>query len=168
MKFSAATVAAISALAGLATAVPTKVLEERQFPSFPGVPRPTSTCRFVIFCPRPTSTPAPPTPTGPAPTGGPAPPPGGDGPPSSYNGGSTANDVKQNTGCRPITVIFARGTSEGGNVGSVAGPPMFNALHQAIGKGGASIQGVDYPASAGVSTPSSPSANIFNHFKTVF
>lgn len=30
--------------------------------------------------------------------------------------------------CRPVTVIFARGTIELGNVGSLVGPPFFNAL----------------------------------------
>lgn len=30
--------------------------------------------------------------------------------------------------CRPVTVIFARGTIEQGNVGSLVGPPFFNAL----------------------------------------
>lgn len=30
--------------------------------------------------------------------------------------------------CRPVTVIFARGTIELGSVGSLVGPPFFNAL----------------------------------------
>jgi len=30
--------------------------------------------------------------------------------------------------CKPVTVIFARGTIELGNVGSLVGPPFFNAL----------------------------------------
>lgn len=48
--------------------------------------------------------------------------------------------------CRPVTVIFARGTIELGNVGSLAGPPFFNALGDAIGYSNVAIQGVDYPA----------------------
>jgi len=38
--------------------------------------------------------------------------------------------------CRPVTVIFARGTIELGNVGSLVGPPFFNAI------GAVSIHGV--------------------------
>ncbi len=49
--------------------------------------------------------------------------------------------------CRPVTVIFARGTIELGNVGSLAGPPFFNALDFAIGAQYLGIQGVPYPAS---------------------
>ena len=48
--------------------------------------------------------------------------------------------------CRPVTVIFARGTIELGNVGSLAGPPFFNALDVAIGASNVAVQGVDYPA----------------------
>lgn len=40
--------------------------------------------------------------------------------------------------CRPVTVIFARGTIELGNVGSLVGPPFFNAL------GAVSIHGIFY------------------------
>ena len=70
---------------------------------------------------------------------------------SSYSSGDTANDVADNTGCREVTVIFARGTSETGNVGTVAGPPMFKSLFNALGTSAVSAQGVDYPASASVS-----------------
>lgn len=48
--------------------------------------------------------------------------------------------------CRPVTVIFARGTIELGNVGSIAGPPFFNALEILLGSDNVAIQGVDYPA----------------------
>lgn len=48
--------------------------------------------------------------------------------------------------CRPITVIFARGTIELGNVGSLAGPPFFNALSAAVGYDKVAVQGVSYPA----------------------
>ena len=48
--------------------------------------------------------------------------------------------------CRPITVIFARGTIELGNVGSLAGPPFFNALDLEVGASNVAVQGVDYPA----------------------
>ena len=49
--------------------------------------------------------------------------------------------------CKPVTVIFARGTIELGNVGSLAGPPFFNALDAAIGAQNVGVQGVPYPAS---------------------
>ena len=49
--------------------------------------------------------------------------------------------------CRPVTVIFARGTIELGNVGNLAGPPFFNALDLALGAENVGVQGVPYPAS---------------------
>jgi len=48
--------------------------------------------------------------------------------------------------CKPVTVIFARGTLELGNVGSLAGPPFFNALDDIIGASNLAVQGVDYGA----------------------
>ena len=51
--------------------------------------------------------------------------------------------------CRPVTVIFARGTVELGNVGSLAGPPFFNALGAAIDFQNVGVQGVPYPATIG-------------------
>lgn len=52
-------------------------------------------------------------------------------------------------GCKPITVIFARGTFELGNVGLLVGPPFFNHLGDLIGAENIAVQGVDYPASVG-------------------
>ena len=49
-------------------------------------------------------------------------------------------------GCKPITVIFARGTIELGNVGELVGPPFFNDLDDLIGSDNIAVQGVDYPA----------------------
>lgn len=48
--------------------------------------------------------------------------------------------------CRPVTVMFARGTIESGNVGALVGPPFFNALSLAIGDENVGVQGVQYPA----------------------
>ena len=48
--------------------------------------------------------------------------------------------------CESVTVIFARGTTELGNVGSLAGPPFFNALDSVIGADHVAVQGLDYPA----------------------
>ncbi|KAI5858158.1 cutinase [Tricharina praecox] len=56
---------------------------------------------------------------------------------------SSRNDVKSRK-CAPVTVIFARGTTELGNVGSIAGPPFFTAIDKAVGS--IAVQGVDYPA----------------------
>ncbi|KAI5814904.1 cutinase, partial [Pyronema omphalodes] len=48
--------------------------------------------------------------------------------------------------CAPITIVHARGTSEPGNVGAIAGPPFFTAL-QAIMGNKIAVQGVNnYPA----------------------
>lgn len=56
----------------------------------------------------------------------------------------TRNDLVNGI-CAPVTVIFARGTLELGNVGSLAGPPFFNALTDIIGSQNLAVQGVDYP-----------------------
>lgn len=63
--------------------------------------------------------------------------------------GDTYNQLTDGTACRPVTVIYARGTTQEGNVGSSdsEGPTFFNALASRLG--GASrlaIQGVTYPA----------------------
>jgi hypothetical protein len=48
--------------------------------------------------------------------------------------------------CKPITVLFARGTVELGNVGLLAGVPFVNALGMIVGFSNVAVQGVDYPA----------------------
>ncbi|KAJ4986014.1 Cutinase 2 [Stagonosporopsis vannaccii] len=63
--------------------------------------------------------------------------------------GDTYNQLTDGTACRPVTVIYARGTTQEGNVGSPdsEGPTFFNALASRLG--GVSrlaIQGVTYPA----------------------
>lgn len=60
-------------------------------------------------------------------------------------GGTTRDDLVDGE-CMNVTVIFARGTTEAGNVGSLAGPPFFDALDEALGDGIVAVQGVDYPA----------------------
>jgi hypothetical protein len=62
-----------------------------------------------------------------------------------YTGGDTANDLSGP--CKPVTVIFARGTTEPGNVGLLAGPPFFSALNTRLGASNVAVQGVDYAAS---------------------
>ncbi|KAK8105595.1 Cutinase [Apiospora kogelbergensis] len=60
------------------------------------------------------------------------------------------NDVEIGV-CGDIVVIFARGTTEPGNVGSLVGPPLFGALRKRMGANGGqtlAVQGVDrYDAS---------------------
>ena len=57
----------------------------------------------------------------------------------------TRNDLVNGV-CAPVTVIFARGTLELGNVGLLAGPPFFNALADIVGEQKLAVQGVDYAA----------------------
>jgi cutinase len=59
---------------------------------------------------------------------------------------SSANDLTNGAGCKAMTVIFARGTTETGNVGTIAGPPFFSALKAQVGANNVAVQGVDYPA----------------------
>lgn len=49
--------------------------------------------------------------------------------------------------CRRVTVIFGRGSGQPGNVGSIVGPPFFDALVSRLGASNVAIQGVNYPAS---------------------
>ncbi|KAH9836432.1 carbohydrate esterase family 5 protein [Teratosphaeria destructans] len=63
---------------------------------------------------------------------------------TTYSGGGTASDVQRGV-CAPITVLFARGTSEMGNIGSVIGPPLFSALVR-LTNGNIALQGLNYAA----------------------
>lgn len=50
--------------------------------------------------------------------------------------------------CATYTLIFARGTTEPGNVGILVGPPFIDALKSALGSTTINVQGVnDYSAS---------------------
>ncbi|PSN74559.1 cutinase-domain-containing protein [Corynespora cassiicola Philippines] len=65
-----------------------------------------------------------------------------------YNG-NTYNQLTDGTACRPITVIYARGTTQQGNVGDpqAVGPLFFNQLASRVGgTSQLAIQGVTYPA----------------------
>ncbi|KAF1836773.1 cutinase precursor [Decorospora gaudefroyi] len=59
---------------------------------------------------------------------------------------STQNDVTNGSGCKAMTVLFARGTTELGNMGSVAGPPFVTAIGAMMGAGNVAVQGIEYPA----------------------
>ncbi|RAL13904.1 carbohydrate esterase family 5 protein [Aspergillus homomorphus CBS 101889] len=58
---------------------------------------------------------------------------------------TTSNGVTSNSGCKEMTFIFARGTSEMGNMGSVVGPEVASNLQSLTGNK-VTVQGVDYPA----------------------
>lgn len=61
---------------------------------------------------------------------------------------TTYNELDDGAACTQYTVIFARGTTEPGNVGIVAGPPFFLALDSLVGSDALTIQGVNnYAAS---------------------
>lgn len=63
--------------------------------------------------------------------------------------GDTYNQLTDGTACRDVTVIYARGTTQDGNVGDAAseGPTFFNALASRLGgTARLAIQGVTYPA----------------------
>lgn len=166
MKYSTS----ILLLATLTTASP---LPQFSFPTFPrpsggfsfgdfsipswrgGLTRPTATANPIPSLPTnigtvPTETPNPGTGTGNGNNNG-----GGtigsNCTPQASRGGSSENGIKDQNCCTDVTVIFARGTGETGNVGTVTGPPMFRALREKLGAERVKIQGVDYPASAAVS-----------------
>ncbi|KAF7948062.1 uncharacterized protein EAE97_003473 [Botrytis byssoidea] len=48
--------------------------------------------------------------------------------------------------CSDVTVIFARGTTEVGTLGTVVGPPFLSALKSAFGSSSVTMNGVNYPA----------------------
>lgn len=60
---------------------------------------------------------------------------------------TTQNDVTSGGACKAMTVLFARGTTEQGNMGTIAGPPFVSAIGDLMG-GAANIavQGIEYPA----------------------
>ncbi|KAK1713335.1 hypothetical protein CaCOL14_002250 [Colletotrichum acutatum] len=58
--------------------------------------------------------------------------------------GSTANEFKTG-GCNDIIFVWARGSTEIGNMGTVVGPPVANNLKAAF-PGKVAVQGVDYAA----------------------
>ena len=60
---------------------------------------------------------------------------------------NTENGLTDGSPCKNVTIIFARGTTESGNVGTSTGPPFFSAVATAIGSSNLAVQGVDYSAS---------------------
>ncbi|PYI00523.1 cutinase-domain-containing protein [Aspergillus sclerotiicarbonarius CBS 121057] len=65
---------------------------------------------------------------------------------TSGSGSMTENGVTQHSGsCKKLTFIFARGTTEMGNMGSVVGPEVASQLASLTGNQ-VTVQGVNYPA----------------------
>jgi len=57
------------------------------------------------------------------------------------------NDVTGGGACKAMTILFARGTTELGNMGSVAGPPFVSAIGAMMGGAtNVAVQGIAYPA----------------------
>ena len=64
--------------------------------------------------------------------------------------GVTRNDIVDGLPCKPFTLIFARGTTETGNIGSIVGPPFVLALENAFGGSqNVAVQGVNNYAAIG-------------------
>lgn len=62
----------------------------------------------------------------------------------------TANELTDGTTpCRAVTLIYARGTTQDGNIGASGdvGPLFMNNLSALVGADQLAVQGVDYPAS---------------------
>ncbi|KAK1975144.1 cutinase [Colletotrichum cereale] len=55
-------------------------------------------------------------------------------------------DARQASGCKAITVLFARGTIEPGTLGVVVGPGLQKAAQSALGADSVAFEGVTYPA----------------------
>lgn len=60
--------------------------------------------------------------------------------------GDTQNGLSAGSACKPLTIIFARGSGETGNVGTATGPPFFQAVAKRVGAANMAVQGVEYGA----------------------
>lgn len=69
--------------------------------------------------------------------------------------GSTVNELT-NGACRPITFIFARGSTEIGNIGSTVGPPTCEGLKSEYGANQVACQGVGSPYQATIGANALP------------
>ncbi|OLN81945.1 Cutinase 4 [Colletotrichum chlorophyti] len=58
-------------------------------------------------------------------------------------------EVRQASGCKTYTVLFARGTTEMGTLGSVVGPGLQRAVQSSLGANAVTVEGVTYPADMG-------------------
>lgn len=64
------------------------------------------------------------------------------------SGGDFTGDTQNGLSgpCKPLTIIFARGSGETGNVGTATGPPFFQAVAKRVGAANMAVQGVEYGA----------------------
>ncbi|KAJ0114202.1 cutinase [Diaporthe amygdali] len=67
---------------------------------------------------------------------------------SGSSGGDFLSDTQNGLSgaCKPLTIIFARGSGETGNVGTATGPPFFQAVAKRVGAANVAVQGVEYGA----------------------
>jgi len=72
--------------------------------------------------------------------------------PQDYQGADTATGIVDHNCCADITLIYARGTSEPGNVGQNVGPTVWAALAEKVGASNILFQGVNYNADLLVGT----------------
>ncbi|KAH7417744.1 cutinase [Cadophora sp. MPI-SDFR-AT-0126] len=61
-------------------------------------------------------------------------------------GGTNQTDLKDGKPCAQMTIIFARGTTEPGNMGVFAGPQLVQAVKNAMPGTSINAQGVEYTA----------------------
>jgi cutinase len=54
------------------------------------------------------------------------------------------DDVVDKLPCKALTLIYARGTFELGNMGELVGPELVEAVKSAVGSDTLAVQGVDY------------------------
>lgn len=59
--------------------------------------------------------------------------------------GTTATEFSDR-GCRPVIMLFARGSTEIGNMGAICGPPTANGLKDRFGANNVAVEGIDYGA----------------------
>lgn len=62
---------------------------------------------------------------------------------------SAANDTEHEFtqgGCRDVILIFARGSTQDGNIGGTVGPALVDQVKQLYGDARVAAEGVDYPA----------------------
>ncbi|CCE30291.1 hypothetical protein E4U22_005267 [Claviceps purpurea] len=74
--------------------------------------------------------------------------------------GMTRNDLESGSGTCPKAIfIFARGSTEQGNMGASVGPTVANTLTNQLGKGQVWIQGVGGPYTAGIPENAMPAGS---------
>ncbi|KAI0391887.1 carbohydrate esterase family 5 protein [Xylariaceae sp. FL0594] len=65
--------------------------------------------------------------------------------PTLQAAGTTANEFLEG-GCRPLIFIYARGSTQDGNIGASPGPQTIDGLKAVLGADNVAAQGVEYPA----------------------